>query len=134
MNCWEVRLSHRNILLKMESMSFWWLMHSWIKLLSCRKLGFSVANEPLRRSPKPLKAKLSNFIEKQKTKHSNFVNHSNIFHNIAWNLHHYAKNKLSEWTYWKLIYLGDNIWLLLRDGNLPVRSQEPQTKMPFLKK
>ena len=27
--------------------------------------------------------------------------------------------------------LGDNIWLLLRDGNLPVRSQEPQTKNAF---
>ena len=30
--------------------------------------------------------------------------------------------------------LGDNIWLLLGDGNLLVRSQEPQTKIPFLKK
>ena len=29
--------------------------------------------------------------------------------------------------------LGDNIWLLLGDGNLPMRSQEPQTKIPFLK-
>ena len=28
--------------------------------------------------------------------------------------------------------LGDNIWLLLGDGNLPIRSQEPQAKMPFL--
>ena len=93
-----------------------------------------MANELLESSPKPPKAKTFKFFEKQNTRYSNFFSHPNILHYMPWNLHHYAKNKLSEWTYWKLIYLGDNIWLLLGDGNLPLRSQEPQTKIPFLKK
>ena len=40
----------------------------------------------------------------------------------------------SNYSYYQNKFiLGDNIWLLLGDGNLPVRSQEPQTKMPFPK-
>ena len=41
-------------------------------------------------------------------------------------------NCLSELIENKFI-LGDNVWLLLGDGNLHVRSQEPHTKIPILK-
>ena len=67
-------------------------------------------------------------MKKQSTRHSNFIKHTKIFHNVHWNLDHYAKINLMSLTNWRLIYLGDNIWLLLGDGNLPARSQKPQTK------
>ena len=93
-----------------------------------------MANELLESLPKPLKAKTFKFLEKQNIRYSKFVGHQNIFHNMTSNLHHYQKiNCLSGLIKNKFI-LGDNIWLLLGDGNLIVRSQEPQTKMPFLKK
>ena len=74
-------------------------MWSCVETVSSQKLGFLVANELLASSPKPLKAKNFKFLEKQNTNYSNFISHPNIFHNMPYNLHHYAKNKLSEWAY-----------------------------------
>ena len=63
----------------------------------------------LKSFPKPPKAKLLFLMAKQSTRHSDFVKHTKIFHNVPWNLLHYAKNKFSKFDllktnlFWEII-------------------------------
>ena len=92
----------------MWSIGFRWLTCFYVKTVSPRKINSSVANGLFESLPKPPKSKTFKLFEKSSTRYAKFVSHPNIVHNMTWNLHHLSKNKLSEWTYWKLIYLGDN--------------------------